>query len=202
MTGRLPRLKKASPEERENAQPKPSEASPEETAAVAKSLKEVRAALAVRDLPKAKDLLDEATIEATAPDMLAQVNQVETLTRYVEMFWDAARKTLPKLQAAETIEIDGKEVAIVDADENHLIVRIEGSSHEYAWTKIPAKIARYLANRWLAPNDPARNLVLAAFEIVEPKGDLAQAKKLLDAASAARLNAKPLYAELKMVRGG
>ncbi|HWB10000.1 MAG TPA: hypothetical protein VG826_12280 [Pirellulales bacterium] len=183
-------------------EPKPSQADPEEAAAVAKVLKDVRAALANRDLPKAKDLLDEATIEATATDTLAEVNRVEMLTSYVEMFWDAARKTLPKLQAAETIEIAGKEVAIVDADEDHLVVRIDGRNLEYVWTKIPAKMAYYLADRWLAPDDPVRNLVLAAFEMVEPKGDLVHAASLLHAASAARLNTKPLDAELKAARGG
>jgi hypothetical protein len=190
------------PSDKPTRNAKPSEASPEEAAAVTKALKDVRAALAGRDLTKAKDLLDEATIEATAPDTVAQLNRVEMLTSYVEMFWDAARKTLPKLQAAETIEIDGKMVAIVEADEEHLVVRIEGRNREYNWTKIPPRIAYYLADRWLAKDDPVRNLVLAAFEIVEPKGDLAHAERLLDAASAARLNAEPLYAELKAARGG
>jgi hypothetical protein len=183
-------------------EPKPKEASPEEAAAIAKSLQEVRAALAKRELSKAKDLLDEATIEASAPDSRARVNRVEILISYVENFWDAVRKTLPKLEAAETIEIDGTTIAIVEADEEHLVVRIEGRNREYPWQKLPAKIAYYLANRWLAPDDPVRNLVLAAFEIVEPKGDLTQAQSLLDAATAARLNAEPLYAELKTARGG
>jgi hypothetical protein len=181
---------------------KPREAGPEEAAAVAKSLNDVRAALANRELSSAKDLLDEATIEATAPDSRTRVHRVEILTSYVEMFWDAVRKTLPKLEAAETIEIDGSMIAVVEADEEHLVVRIEGRNREYTWKKLPAKIAYYLANRWLAPDDPVRNLVLAAFEIVEPKGDLTRAQSLLDAAAAARLDAEPLYEALKTARGG
>jgi hypothetical protein len=66
-------------------------------------LKAVRAALAARDLSKAKDLLDEATIVATASDSLAAVNRVEVLTSYVGMFWEAVREALRNLQVAETI---------------------------------------------------------------------------------------------------
>jgi hypothetical protein len=175
-------------------------ASAEEAATVGKLLKSARAALADRDIAKAQDLLAEATIEATAPDTTAEVSQVETLTGYVEMFWDAVRKTLPKIELEE-LEINGTMLAVVEADENHLIVRAEGKNHEYRWQKLPHSLAYYLANRWLAPDDPVRNLVLGAFEIVDPTGDREHAETLLDAASAAKLKTDPLAEELKLARG-
>ena len=176
-------------------------ASAEEAAAVAKLLKAARAALADRDVSKAQDLLAEATIEATAPDTTAEVSRVELLASYVEMFWDAVRQTLPKI-ALEDLEINGTMLAVVEADENHLIVRAEGRNREYTLKKLPHDIAYYLANRWLAPADPLRNLVLASFEIVDPKGDRDRAQSLLDAAASARLKVDPLRQELKRVASG
>ena len=175
-------------------------AGPEELAAVAKLLKSARAALASRDLSKARDFLDEATIEASAPDTMSELNRVEALTGYVETFWDAARKTLSKLGAVEELEIDGTVMIVVEADENQLVIRRQGETKTFPWQKIPTKIAYYLANRWLAPDDPERNLALAAFEIVDPKGDRNQAQRLLDDAAAAKLKVEPLVEELKAAR--
>lgn len=189
----------AMPDKRK-AEPLEAKATAEETATVAALLKSARAALASRDVPKAQDLLAEATIEATAPDTTAEVGRVELLTSYVEMFWDAVRQTLPKI-GLEELEINGTMMGVVEADENHLIIRAEGKNHEYKWQKLPRSIAYYLANRWLAPDDPLRNLVLASFEIVDPKGDRDQAETLLDAAKAAGLKSEPLMEELKLARG-
>jgi hypothetical protein len=186
----------APPEKPTQAKPMETKAGADEAAAVDKALKAVRAALADRDLAKAKDLLDEATIEASASDSLAAVKRVETLISYAEMFWDAARKTLPMLQAAEAIEIDGTMLAVVEADEDHVIVRSEGRNREYTWKKLPPKLAYYLADRWLSSDEPKRNLVLAAFQIVETKGDRNRAESLLDAAATAGLDAEPLREEL------
>ncbi|HET6881866.1 MAG TPA: hypothetical protein VFI31_17000 [Pirellulales bacterium] len=207
MVSEKPSPDKPSPDEPEKPEPEtpkdePVEepkASPEEAATVAGLLKSARAALANREISKAQDLLAEATIEATAPDTTAEVSQVETLTSYVEMFWDAVRKTLPKIELEE-IELKGTMLAVVEADENHLIVRAEGKNHEYKWQKIPHDLAYYLANRWLAPDDPVRNLVLGAFEIVDAKGDRKHAESLLDAAAAAKLKTDPLKEELKSSR--
>src|SRR6202012_4939606 len=80
-----PKPQPAPPVETPKTEPK---AGAEEAAKVGKLLKSARAALASRDISQAKDLLAEATIEATVPETTAEVNRVELLTSYVEMFWD------------------------------------------------------------------------------------------------------------------
>lgn len=196
----LPTPESGTPQE----SPKPAEtkADAEEAAAVGEALTAVRAALASRELSNAKDLLDEATIEATASDSLAAVNRTDLLTSYVGMFWEAVRKALPNLEVAETIEIDGAMLVIVEADGEHLKVRTEGRSHDYIWQKIPTKLAYYLADHALAADDPVRNLILAAFLLVEPKSDFNQAESLLDKASAAGIDVTPLREQLKVVQAG
>lgn len=185
--------------EKPQEEPLEAKATPEEAAKVATLLKSARAALANREMNKAQEFLAEATIEATAPETTAEVGRVELLASYVEMFWDAVRQTLPKI-ALEELQIDGTMMAVVEADENHLIVRAEGKNHDYKWQKLPRSIAYYLANRWLAPDDPVRNLVLASFEIVDPKGDHNQAETLLAVATAAGLKSESLLEELKRAR--
>lgn len=188
------------PTEKPPEEPAEAKATAEEAAKVAELLKSARAALAGRDIAKAQDLLAEATIEATAPDTTAEVGRVELLASYVEMFWDAVRQTLPKL-GLEELDINGTMAAVVESDENHLVIRAEGKNHEYQWQRLPRSIAYYLANRWLAPDDPVRNLVLASFEIVDPKGDRGHAASLLSDAAAAGLKSDSLQAELKLARG-
>lgn len=194
-----PEAEKPAPE-KPAEEPAETKATAEEAVKVAELLKSARAALAGRDITKAQDLLAEATIEATAPDTTAAVGRVELLASYVEMFWDAVRQTLPKL-GLEELEINGTMAAVVESDENHLVIRAEGKTHEYQWQRLPRSIAYYLANRWLAPDDPVRNLVLASFEIVDPKGDRGHAESLLSDAASAGLKSDSLQAELKRARG-
>lgn len=186
--------------EKPKEEPLEAKATAEEAAKVGTLLKSARAALANREIVKAQDLLAEATIEATAPETTAEVGRVELLANYVEMFWDAVRQTLPKI-GLEELEINGTMMAVVEADENHLIIRAEGKNYDYKWQKLPRSIAYYLANRWLAQDDPVRNLVLASFEMIDPKGDRNQAERLLDTAAAAGLKSESLQEELKLARG-
>lgn len=171
-------------------------ASAEEVAAVSRALRAARAALAVRDLATAQEQLDQATLEATAPDTLAQVERLELLTRYVEGFWEAARGTLAKLQVAEEIKIDDEVASVVEVSQEGLTLRVAGRNREYTLATLPPKIALYLARRWLAPDDPASDVAVAAFLMTDPKGDRQEARRLLQSAAAGGVNVKPLLAEL------
>lgn len=171
-------------------------ASAEEAAAVSRALRAARAALTVRDTALAQEQLDQATLEATAPDMLDQVQRVELLIKYVEGFWEAARLTLGKLQAAEEIKIDEEVASVVELSREGLTLRVGGRNREYTLTTLPPKIALYLARRWLAPDDPASDVAVAAFLMTDPKGDRQEARRLLLSAAARGIDVKPLLAEL------
>ncbi|HJT33975.1 MAG TPA: hypothetical protein VJ783_18160 [Pirellulales bacterium] len=171
-------------------------ASAEEAAAVSRALRAARAALAVRDTALAQEQVDQATLEATAPDTLAQVERLELLTRYAEGFWEAARGTLGKLQVAEEIKIDDEVASVVEVSQDGLTLRVGGRNREYTMTTLPTKIALYLARRWLAPDDPGSDVAVAAFLMTDPKGDRQEARRLLQSAAARGIDVKPLLAEL------
>lgn len=193
------------PDEKMPEENMPSEktAAPEEAAAVARSLEAARKALANRDLSSAQDHLDEATLEASAPDTQAEVARVQALAAYVEGFWNAVRQQLVKLEAGEELEIEGEMAGVVDANERQLSIRARGQSKTYQVPQtIPAKIALYLARRWLAKDDPGTDLALAAFYLVEKNADLDDVQPLLDSAEAAGAHVDPLADELAWRKKG
>ena len=196
--GEAPKSMPDSPSKPDDPAPEPNKsvASPEELAAVTQALQAARAALAARDMELAQEHIDQATLEATSPDTAAQVDRVELLSRHLDGFWEAARGTLSKLQAAEEIEIDGEVASVVDASAERLVFRAAGRNHDYSLATLPAKVALYLAKRWLAPDEPASNVALAAFHMVDPKGDRQEARRLLQSAAAGGIDVEPLLAEL------
>jgi serine/threonine protein kinase len=176
--------------------PDEKQADPEESAAVSSALEAARTALAKRDLASAQDHLGEATQAASAPDTRAEVARVQALATYVEGFWNAVRQQLPKLEAGEELQIDGKTAVVVDANESLIVLRRGGNNEEHSFRRLPAKIAVYLARRWLAKGDPGTDVALAAFYLVEKNGDLDEAQRLLDSAQASGANVGLLADEL------
>jgi hypothetical protein len=174
----------------------PPAASPEETAAVRKLLSAARSSLAERDFSGAEDQLAQATLEATSPSLLAEVERLEFMARYFNDFWDAVRQQLTKLDAAETINVDGKELSIVETSAEKIIFRSEGKRQEYQLAKLPGKLAFWLAESWLDKSNPASLIVLGAYHAVDAKGDRQQARELFEQAGAKGLDVRLLLAEL------
>lgn len=178
------------------AKPEPSPATPEETAAVRKLLSAARSSLAERDFSGAEDQLAQATLEASSPSLLDEVERLEFLARYCNDFWDAVRQRLAKLDAAETINVNGEELSIVEASPDKLIFRAAGKRHEYEFAKLPGKLAFWLAQSWLDEENPASLIVLGAYHAVDAKGDRRQARELFEQAGAKGLDVRLLLAEL------
>lgn len=201
----VPETPKPPPDEKmpDEKMPVETPADPEEAAAVARSLEAARKALVNRDLSSAQDHLDEATLEASAPDTRADVARVQALATYVDGFWNAVRQQLIALEAGEELDIEGEMASVVDANEKLLALRVRGQSKTYQVPKtIPAKIALYLARRWLAKGEPGTDLALAAFYLVEKNADLGEVQPLLDSAQAAGANVDPLADELAWRKKG
>jgi hypothetical protein len=174
----------------------PPAASPEEIAAVRKLLAAARASLADRDFSGAEDQLAQATLEATSPKLLDEVERLEFLAGYYNDFWDAVRQHLDQLNAAETINVNGEELSIVEASPDKLIFRAAGKRYEYELGKLPGKLAFWLAKSWLDEGEPPSLVVLGAYHALDAKGDRQQARALFEQAGAKGLDVRLLLAEL------
>jgi hypothetical protein len=169
---------------------------PEEKAAVGEALVAARRALAERNLAEAEDQLAQATLEATAPELLAEIDRLQFLSRYVGDFWNAVRQHMAKLESATTITVDGEELSIIESSEQKVIFRVAGKRREYTFEKLPPKLAYWLAENWLDKSNPAAFMTLGAYQAVAPQGDRKLARQLFEQAAAEGLDVRMLLAEL------
>jgi len=179
-----------------NVTPEPPAASPEETAAIRKLLAAARSSLGERDFSGAEDELAQATLEATSPKLLDEVARFELLAGYYNDFWNAVRQHLGQLNAAETINVNGEELSIVEASPDKIIFRAAGKRHEYELGKLPGKLAFWLAKSWLDEGEPPSLVVLGAYHALDAKGDRQQARELFEQAGAKGLDVRLLLTEL------
>lgn len=161
-------------------------------------LPSARIALSERRLSDATNLIESADTASAPTSAVVELGRVRVLTNYVARFWRAARNTLTRPEVADTIILNGTRIAVIESDENHLVIRVESKRREYQWQKIPRALAYHLADKGLKHNDRTRELSLAAFEIVDPQGDRSVAQQLLESVESANHDAKPLLEELKL----
>jgi hypothetical protein len=152
--------------------------SPEEKAAVGRSLAATRSALAERNFPKVEEQLNLAMLEASSSESLAAIGRMRSLEDAYKEFWHAVRQSCKGLKSVDEVEVDGKKMIVIDADAEHLSVRVDGQSRDYKIEKLPTNMALSLAEQWLHPNNPSSKVVLGAFLAVDPKGDRQEAREL------------------------
>jgi hypothetical protein len=171
-------------------------ASPEEKQAVATTLAAARKALGERKIEDARIQLDLARLEASSGESLKAVERTRLLADAVEQFWNAVREGMKGLKAADELKAGPS----VESSESKVAVRIDGKNREYAFDKLPRGLARSIAERWLATDDPNSKLIMAAFLAVDPNGDLEQAHKLVQTASNEGAGLEDLKAEIAAIQ--
>jgi len=157
--------------------------SPEEKAAVDRSLAASRSAMAERNFARVDEQLNLAMLEASSSESLVAIDRMRALDEAYREFWHAVRESCKGLKAVDELEIDGKKMIVIDADAEHLSVRADGQIRDYKIEKLPSAMALSLAEQWLNPNDPNSKVVVGAFLAVDPKGDRQQARQLWQAAA-------------------
>lgn len=153
-------------------------ATSEESAAVAKSLANARAALGDRNWAKAREQMNLALVESASPDSMAAVDRMQTLDKAVHGFWDAVKAAVADLKPVDELSYSGKKAVVVNVEPDQLGLRIEGQNREYKLDKLPGDLALHLAEQQLKPGDPTTKIYLGAFLAVEPKGDRSRALQL------------------------
>lgn len=192
------------PDPSETPQPKappPPKADPVKQAAWQQAVGEARVSLAEHDLESADGHLAGAAANAQTPEEHAVVERLKLLRAYLGQFWDGVRQSVATLQGGEEIIVGDTRVAVVEADQEKLIVKAAGQLRRWPIERIPASIVLPLAERWFNKNT-ASKVVLGAYLAVDPKGSPQRARQLWEEAARAGVDVGPLMEELDQFQHG
>lgn len=165
------------------------------TAAFAEAVKNVRASLAERDLSTADKDLKTASANAQTREDLARIDRLQTMIENLTQFWNGIRTSMPKLQAAEELVVNGTRISVIESDRDSLTVRIEGQNRRFQVPTLPTSIVMLLVNQYFG-KDPGSRAVIGTFLAVDPKGDRALAKQYLQEAAKAGFDSGKVLREL------
>lgn len=172
--------------------PPASTASPQETAAVRQALGQALVAMGYRDWDTAKDKLDEAKAKATDDVLKEKVEAVQSVSTGVAEFWRAVAESTKSLGAGQELVIGSTRVAVVEANDKLLILRVGGMNKRYPIDDLPMGLARTLASTWFDNNAASTKVFTGAFLFVEPNGDPAEVRQLWTSAKQEGVNVDPL----------
>jgi hypothetical protein len=172
----------------------------DETAAAAlqKTLGEARKALGERKFARAEELLDLATLEANAADSITAINRTRYVVDLMNQFWDIVRESMKELKATDEIKVGESVAIVVEASENKIVVRSNASNRELTVEKMLPGVARALAERRIDDKDPLARMLIGAFLMVDPAGNVGQGRELLENAALFGVNVTDLQAEVEL----
>jgi hypothetical protein len=170
----------------------------EHTAEQVSALKEIRAAMAGRDLPGLAKKIAAAQELKGAVEFVEELNRLQLLAKYVQTFWEAVDQGAMKSLNAGELDVDGKLVSVVDYDRRLFVIRSEGENKRYTLETIPPKLALVLS-QWELPKTNAQNKVcFGAFLAMDGKGDRRIARQYWQEAASAGGDVKGLLPELEI----
>jgi hypothetical protein len=160
------------PEPEPEPQPPPM-ITPQEKAALKKSLVAARQAMTDGDLVAAREQLAEAEKLARSDEHVALVERTKELEHYLSEFWSAFDKAYAGLQPTNTITVDTAEAAIVEVRPEAIVIKWFGRNRTIPRQGMPAGLVMAIANEWF-DEQPANKVVKGAFYFVNGKADKAQ----------------------------
>jgi len=149
--------------------------SPPDTSTVTSLLYAARRAMVDRELGTARQHVQAALQAARTRTERDEAQRVEKLLVSLEAFWQAVRREAGRLGAGEELPVGDTLVAVVEADQEHVILRAAGSNRTFAITALPGALAVLLAERGLKGR-PESNLHVGSFLAADAQGDRAAAR--------------------------
>jgi hypothetical protein len=168
---------------------------PELKKRVIAELAAARKALGERNAQAAKEHIAAAEQLAAAGEPKLLVEGFKALPKYVDGFWEAVGEGIKGLEEAGELKVGNMFVSIVEMGSGQLTIRANGKNHRYPLNELPAGLAVAIARRWL-DDRPDNKVYLGAFYFVDPRTDVAEAKRLWEEAASAGVNVKGLLALL------
>ncbi len=169
---------------------------PKEKKAWQEEMKRIRLGLSKLDPVASEKQITDATPLAKTAEQRSQLATLEQAVGLIRKAREAIVAGIGGLEGAQTFKV-GKstEVAFVEGDDTHLIVRLSGSRQEYRLDGIPPAMA--LAIMKLKPNVVDANLdaAMGVYIMVQPKKNsslIKEGKELLEGAASAGAISKEL----------
>ncbi len=171
--------------------PEPTPLTPAEKDALKKALVGARTAMGERDQASVVEQLATANQLARTDEHKAMVARLEELNHYVKEFWRSVDEAYSNLKPSTTIRIGNAEAAIVDVNENVLVLKYFGTNRTIAREDMPSGLAMAIANNWFT-DDPANKVVKGALQLVDPNGRPEETRRLWQEAQAAGVDVEDL----------
>lgn len=183
------------------AVPKPADppVDPAQKARFTEELVAARKALGERNSQAAKEHIDAAVKLAASGEQQDLAAGIQALPKYVDGFWEAVREGQNGLEEAGELKVGNTFVSIVEVGKGRLTIRANGQSRRYPLDELPAGLAVAIANRWF-DDRPDNKVYVGAFYFVDPRTDVAEAKRLWEEAAGAGVDVKRLLALLPIVK--
>jgi hypothetical protein len=150
-----------------------------------RAINHTRAALVARDAKRAARELDLADQHAKSPEQRAQVRRFRALHAQLDLFFEAVRVGLKKIEPTEEFDLGETIAAVVEVGPESLALFIEGSRRDYTLSTLPAGVALLVAQGGASENAPPAQVFWGAFQAVDPQGNRDTARQLWQAAARA-----------------
>jgi hypothetical protein len=168
---------------------------PAQVARFQELLAAARQSLGQKNIAEARKKIAEAKGLAASEEQKLVVTGFESLGTFVEGFWEAVREGKKGLSDAGELQVGNTVVSIVEVGDDHLTIRAAGENRRYASDQLPAGLAMAIAKRWFDER-PDNKVFLGAFLFVDPRTDVADAKRMWEEAASAGIDVKHLLALL------
>ena len=154
-------------------------------------------ALGERKPDAAKEHIAEAGELAASKEQMRLVASFEVLETHVAAFWEAVGEGMKGLEEAGELQVGSTLVSIVEASDELLVIRVNGQNRRYKADQLPAGVAVAIAKKWF-DDRPDNKVILGAFYFVNPRSDVADAKRLWEEAAGGGVDVKDMLALLPL----
>lgn len=145
--------------------------------------------------------LKVAKQNAISEKQLLVVDGLEMLKGTSGIFQEAIRNGLKKLNAAETFEISGKTVLVVEVDEKKILLRVEGKNVEFKTASLPPKLALRMATFSLDSTSEFYATAAGSYLFLNSRKPKESAKEQWQRAAAMGAKIEPLILLLRLNLG-
>jgi hypothetical protein len=129
-----------------------------------KALQNAKAAIGEFNFAEADAELVKADTLARLPEHRSKLARLKEVAGYVKQFHDRLVQAARGMEAAESFKVGSSTyVAMIEADEKQVSLKVAGQSRTYQYSDLPVGLAAALADQKLVGTDPVSRVVKGAY---------------------------------------